>query len=101
VVPGWSPDTEGRRTLSAGRREEVEASTGGGFGQVEAKIGVAEGDGEAGKDALVDAGLAGAEEAAQLVSAVAYRVARAIVQCGDERGKIVGGDKAGQAGGGE
>ncbi len=59
-------------------REEIEAGAGGGAGQGEAKIGVDEGDGEAGEDALVDAGLAGAEQAAQLMGAVTHHVAGAI-----------------------
>jgi len=50
--------------------------------QVEAKERVDEGDGEAGEDTLVDLGLAGAEEAAGLLGAVAHRVAGAVRQGG-------------------
>jgi len=84
------------------RREEAEAGAGGGAGQGEAKIGVDEGDGEAGEDALVDLGLAGAEEAAELLGAVAHRGAGAVRQGGDERGEVVvRADDVGQAIGGE
>jgi len=79
VAPGWTQDTDGRRALSADRREEIEAGARGSRGQVEAKIGVAESDGDAGEDALVDLGLAGADQAAQLVGAVAYQRAPLIV----------------------
>ncbi len=61
------------------------------------KIGVGEGDGEAGEDALVDAGLASADEAAELLGAVARLIARAPLTNGHERGEVVAGDKAGQA----
>ncbi len=77
------------------RREEVEAGAGGGTSQVEAEIGVGEGDGEAGEDALVDLGLAGADEAAQLVGALARLLARAPLADGHERGEVVAGDDAG------
>ena len=71
------------------RREEVEAGLTRGAREVEAKIGVGEGDGEAGEDALVDLGLAGADEAAELLGAVAYQGVRAVLQRGYERGQIV------------
>jgi len=76
---------------------------GGGFGQIEAEEGVGEGDGEAGEDAHVDLGLAGQEEAAQLLGALAHLSARAALQRGDERGQIilVRGDEAGQTVGGQ
>ena len=45
--------------------------------------------------------MASAEEAAQLVGAVAHLIARAVLAGGHERGKIVGGDEAGQAVGGQ
>jgi len=77
------------------RREEVEAGLGGGACQVEAKIGVGQGDGEAGEEALVDLGLAGADEATQLLGAVARLLARAPLTNGHERGEIVAGDEAG------
>jgi len=98
VDPGWSPDTDGRRALSAGRREEVETGAGGGAGEVEAKEGITEGDADAGEDALVDLGLARAEQAAQLVGTVAHRGAGAIVQQGDEGGEVPAGDERRQAG---
>ena len=79
------------------RREEVEAGAGGGTSQVEAKKGVGQGDGEAGENALVDLGLAGPDEAAELLGAVAHLIARAPLTGGDERGEVVTGDKAGQA----
>ncbi len=90
-----------RSPARSGQREEVEAGAGGGARQREAKEGVDEGDGEAGEDALVDLGLAGAEAAAELLGTVAHRAAGAVRQGGDERGQIVlvRGDDAGQAGG--
>jgi len=93
----------GQRRLSPSRRvrrEEVEAGAGGGARQREAEEGVDEGDGEAGEDALVDLGLAGAEAAVELLGAVAHRGAGAVPTGGDERGEVVvRGDDAGQAGG--
>ena len=77
------------------RREEVEAGLGGGARQGEAKIGVGQGDGEAGEEALVDLGLAGADEAAQLLGAVARLLARAPLADGHERGEVVAGDETG------
>jgi len=71
-----------RSPVRSGRREEIEAGAGGGARQVEAKIGV--GEGEAGEDALVDLSLAGAEEAAQMLGVVAHRDAGAALQRGDE-----------------
>jgi len=50
------------------RREEVEAGAGGGAREVEAEEGVSEGDGEAREEALVDLGLAGAEEAGEVAT---------------------------------
>jgi len=90
-----------RSPARSGWREEVETGAGGGARQIEAKIGVGQGDGEAGEDALVDLGLAGADKAAQLLGAVARLLARAPLANGHERGEIVGGDEAGQAGGGK
>jgi len=83
------------------RREEVETGLTGGAREVEAEEGVGQGDGDTRQDALVDLGLAGADEAAQLVGAVAHLIARAPLANGHERGKIVGGDEASQAVGGE
>jgi len=80
-----------------GQREEIEADAGGGCGEGEAKEGVSEGDGETRLDALVDAGLAGADEATQLLGAVAHRGAGAALANGHKRGEIVGGDEVGQA----
>ncbi len=71
-----------RSPARSGRREEVEAGEGGGARQGKAKIGVGESDGEAGEDALVDLGLAGAEEAAELLGAVAHQGAEAVRQGG-------------------
>ena len=79
------------------QREEVEAGLTRGLGEGEAAEGVSQGDGEAGEDTLVDAGLAGAEEAAELLGAVARLLARAPLADGHERGKVVTSDKAGQA----
>ncbi len=86
---------------SRGRREEIEAGLGGGAGEGEAKIGVGEGDGEAGEDALVDLGLAGPDEAAELLGTVARLIARAVLVDGHERGEVVAGDEAGQTVGGQ
>jgi len=84
------------------RREKVEASAGGGLGEGAAKIGVDEGDGEAGEEALVDLGVSGAEEAAELLGALAHQGAGAVRQGGDERGEVVvRADDAGQAVGGQ
>jgi len=91
--------TEARGRLSGGQRGEVETGLTGGLGQGEAEEGGGEGD--AGEDTLVDLGLAGAEETAQLVGAVAHLIARAPLADGHERGEVVGGDDAGQAVGGE
>ena len=84
-----------------GGEGEGEAGLGGGAGEGEAKEGVSEGDGETRHDALVDAGLAGADEATQLLGAVAHRGAGAALANGHKRGEIVGGDEVGQAVGGE
>ncbi len=63
-----------RSSASSHRREEVEPGLTGGAREVKAEEGVGEGDGETRQDALVDLGLAGAEEAAQLLGALAHRV---------------------------
>ncbi len=84
-----------RSRARSGRREEVEAGLTGGAREIKAKIGVGQGDGEAGEDALVDLGLAGAEEAAQLLGAMARLIARAPLAGGHERGEVVGGDEVG------
>ncbi len=55
-----------RSPARSSQREEVEAGTGGSFGEGEAKEGIGKGDGEAREDAHIDAGLAGAEGTAQL-----------------------------------
>ena len=83
------------------RWEEVEAGAGGGFGEVKADEGVGKSDGETRHDAHVDLGLAGADQAAQLVGAVAHRGAGAVLTGGHECGEVVGGDEAGQTVGGE
>jgi hypothetical protein len=70
---------------------------GGGAGQGEAEEGIGEGDGDTRQDALVDAGLAGAEEAAQLLGTVAHLLARAPLADGHERGEVMAGDEVGQA----
>jgi len=62
---------------------------------VEERVG--EGDGDAGEDALVDLGLASAEEEAELLGAVARLLTRASLADGHECGEVVTGDKAGQA----
>jgi len=61
----------------------------GGTSEGEVEEGVGEGDGETRQDALVDAGLAGADEAAQLLGAVARLLARAPLTNGHERGEVV------------
>jgi len=88
-----------RSPSRSGRREEVEAGRGGGAGEGEAEVGIGEGDGETRQDAHIDTGLAGAEETAQLLGAVADRGAGAVRQSRDERGQIVlvRADEAGQA----
>ena len=77
------------------RREEVEAGAGGGAGQGEAEEGVGEGDGDTRHDADLDAGLAGPDEAAELLGTLPHRGAGALPTGGDERGEVVGGDDAG------
>ncbi len=72
-----------RSLARSGQREEIEAGAGRGAGQIEAEEGIGQGDGEAGEDALVDLGLAGAEEAAELLGAMAHLLARAPLTGGD------------------
>jgi len=84
-----------------GQREEIEADAGGGCGEGEAEEGIGEGDGETLHDAHIDTGLAGADEAAHLLGAVACLIAGTPLAGGHERGEVVGGDDAGQAVGGE
>ncbi len=83
------------------RWEEVKAGFSGGLCEVKAEEGVGEGDGETRHDAHVDLGLAGADQAAQLVGAVAHWGAGAVLTGGDARGEGGGGDDAGQTVGGE
>jgi len=96
VTPHYST---GERCGWLGRRrgcgEQVEAGTGCGAREGEAEEGVSEGGGDTRHDALVDLGVARAEEAAQLVGAVARLLARAPLADGHERGEVVAGDETG------
>ena len=76
-----------RSLARSGQREEIEAGAGRSAGQVEAEEGVGEGDGDTRHDALVDLGLASADEAAQLLGAVARLIARAPRADGHARGQ--------------
>jgi len=95
--PGLSGD---RSRARRGLREEVEADAGGGAGQVDTEEGVAEGDGEAPHDPIVD-NRADEDQVPETRGVVADPRLRAALAQGHECGQMEAGHKEDQAIGGE